>query len=265
MSYSVAAQIEEAKRWVGFHEGPGNQQPFTSWQFSGSLRNLAWCGSFADWCAVEKGGFRWSYAQLGYKGNAYVPAAVTASRRMGTWRSAWTRAQPGWQVIFDWNRDGEADHIETVVMDDGHKLITIGGNTSDAVLYRTRDRLYLMGFCALNMAGQGGGTPAPTPHPQPQPQPQPKPQEEDMLMVVTPHKGTPKGRTACAVLIPALNCVLLKNGARIDGDKKNGPTEYVWIVPGNGKPVSMDKRLDGKGIVVLKEDNGTFDGIFSHL
>lgn len=164
MSYVVADQIAELQAWVGFHEGRNNSNPFSLWHGYGTSY-LPWCDSFAQYCAVEKGGFRWDspYAQFGYKGSGYVPTTARDAQHMGIWRSKNTRARPGWQVHFDWNGDGEQDHDETVIADDGTNLVTIGGNTSNAVLYRKRDRRYVAGFVALDESGQLVQLPPPPP------------------------------------------------------------------------------------------------------
>src|SRR5262249_23890729 len=141
-------QLATAQRWLGFREGKNNDNPFSSWQ-GYPTPFLPWCDSFANYCAVQGGGFVWpDFCQFGAKGDGYVPYSEEHAQRMGIWKPSSAVARPGWQVIYDWQHDGIADHIETVVADDGHNLATIGGNTSDAVLYRRRTHQFVVGFAA---------------------------------------------------------------------------------------------------------------------
>jgi hypothetical protein len=166
MAYNKYAQIDELKRWVGWREGPNNQNPFSVWMGYGTPF-LPWCGAFANYCAVEKGGFHWdARAQFGYKGDGYVPGSVATAKRMGLWRSKYTKARPGWQAIYDWSGSG-GDHIETVIEDKRSifnwfgDILLIGGNTGNMVAYRLRNNSGLMGFIALDEAGQNAsGTPS---------------------------------------------------------------------------------------------------------
>lgn len=162
MSYHVDQQLAGARRDVGYHEGNDNYNRYSLWQY-GSPYN-SWCASASSYWAVQDGGFRFpEFFTYGYKGESYCPTFVTNLERAGWHRDSSYRAQPGDLVFFSWNRNGVADHCETVVLDEGELLITIGGNTSDGVYARTRDRKFVMAFGALSAAGQAFVAPPPPP------------------------------------------------------------------------------------------------------
>lgn len=61
--------------------------------------------------------------------SAYVPARVEIARQRG-WLIEPGAARPGDMVTFDWNDDGEDDHIECVESTDSTGVNDIGFNTS---------------------------------------------------------------------------------------------------------------------------------------
>ena len=153
LSGGTAAQLAALESKVGFEEGPNNQNPFGPWQ---GVANAAWCDSFAQWAAVEHGGFRWpDYCQFGSKGDAYCPYTKEHAQRLGYWRSADDAPQPGWQVLFSWSGSSTPDHIGTVLRDNGDStLTTIEGNYQDRVALVDRDRAYVVGYVALPFGGE---------------------------------------------------------------------------------------------------------------
>lgn len=151
MTYSGAATVAWAKTQVGFHEGWNNYNPYSAWQYGGP--NNPWCASF-QCMAQYMGGYRFKGCTYGDKGEAYVPTEALRAQAQGTWRDKYWRAEPGDAVFHDWEGNGEFDHVSIVVYDDGKYLLTIGGNTSDAVAYRTYDRSSVVGFWALSQDPQ---------------------------------------------------------------------------------------------------------------
>lgn len=110
----------------------------------------AWFGaSGVAFCAM---GVSWVLAQLGMTppgGHfAYVPYGIANARAAGCLVPV-TSAQPGDLVCFDWDEDGEADHVGFVEVNHGSYLQTIEFNTSGSwagsqsngggVYRRTRD------------------------------------------------------------------------------------------------------------------------------
>lgn len=152
MTYDAGKSIEIAKSFLGYHEGANNNNQFSAWQ--GLNPNNPWCASFACYCACNAGFAFPANSTFGVKGEAYTPTMKLRAQQAGYWRDKTWRAQPGDFVEYDWGNDGLIDHVEIVIADDGVHLVTIGGNVSDAVSYRTRDRTYVAGFVALSQAGQ---------------------------------------------------------------------------------------------------------------
>jgi hypothetical protein len=216
-TYYVENHIANLKHWVGFHEGFDNANPFSLWMGYGTS-HLPWCGAFANYCAVTAG-FRWpSYCQFNYKGDGYVPLSEQHAKEMGLWRDKHSHAKPGWQVIYDWTFDGVADHIETVLQDSDNQntLVTIGGNTGDAVQYKLRDRTYIRGFIALDEAGQNADASIPPPT-------QEQDTEEDEVMLIHDrHHTTDPFRPKTAQLIKSANRVFLWGGAKVSGGQFDG-------------------------------------------
>lgn len=160
MSYVAATQIAEAKRWVGFREGPNNANPFSQWQYGSSQQ--PWCASFTAYCAY-RAGFRFpAYCTYGERGDSWVTAVRRNAMRQGIWRARTVTARPGWLVIFEFTQPDQ--HIEMVISDQGQSVATIGGNTGNSVAYRVRSRRNVVGFVALDQAGQSA-PPAPVPPP----------------------------------------------------------------------------------------------------
>lgn len=153
MTYNAAASVAYAKTQVGYHEGANNSNKFSPWQ--GLDDNNPWCASFVCYCAVQAGGYHFpTNSTFGIKGEAYTPTMKTRAQQEGIWRDKHWRALPGDFVEFDWGNNGVIDHVELVIYDDGVNIITIGGNTSDQVAYRKRDRTYVAGFVALSQSPQ---------------------------------------------------------------------------------------------------------------
>lgn len=162
MTYSPTGQTQLARHYadIGYHEGPNNRNDFSKWQY-GDYYN-PWCASFVSFCAVEGGNFEFpDYFTYGAKGDSNVYWLGQHFMRMGIWREAHETARAGWIVCLSFGVPWQ--HTEEVLADQGPlgALATIGGNTGDAVKYRTRYRANVIGFGALDEAGQNAPPPAP--------------------------------------------------------------------------------------------------------
>ena len=121
--------LAEASKYIGVSEEPAgsNKVMFSEWYgMTGP-----WCAMFVTYCFVKAGsksfikGSRYAYCP-------YVLADAKASRN-GLRVIPKTDVRTGDIVLFDWNRDGTADHIGLVVMPPAKKkatFTTIEGNTS---------------------------------------------------------------------------------------------------------------------------------------
>lgn len=151
--------VLEAEGDVGFHEGSNNWNPYSLWQYGNP--NNPYCNSAACKWAYDAGFRFWSDCTYGEKGEAYTPTYAERAKTHGVWRDKNWRAKEGDDVEFDWEHNGVIDHVEKVVADDGTTIITVGGNTSNGVYYRRRDRTYVTNFVALSEAGQTAVTQPP--------------------------------------------------------------------------------------------------------
>lgn len=97
--------------------------------------SYSWCAVFVWWCMREAGA-----ADLYYDGkkSAYVPALLSWARQNGLVVSD---PKPGDWVLFDWNANAAPDHIGIVEEVKADSIVTIEGNTDDAVrrVVRARD------------------------------------------------------------------------------------------------------------------------------
>jgi hypothetical protein len=148
---------------------PGsNNNWITDWYYNW---DAAWCAMAISRALNEAWGDpdRWrvpGIAPTSTKGFAYVPyvqATFVNADRFGQ------NPQVGDLVIFDWDGDGEGDHIGLLdqVVGDGSFLVW-EGNTDEGVIRRKRRSMAVIaGFCYV---------------PYPAPAPEPQPQEDDMAL-----------------------------------------------------------------------------------
>lgn len=172
MSYKPSDAMAYARRQVGFQEVPdgSNCNPYSEWQYGVRCPGGGWCMSFASVCTVA-GGFRFEGATHGARGFSFTEAVEAWARPRGLWREKSWRAKAGDWAIFEFGGGYPTDHGELVDTDDGVWMVLIGGNTSNAVKYRTRDRKHVVGFIAFSESDQVAAPPAPTPTPAPPPKP----------------------------------------------------------------------------------------------
>lgn len=152
--------VQEAQYWanIGYHEGAANRNVFAQWQYGNAYN--PWCDSFVCYCSYM-GGYRFganggAHYACGERGDFNVGAHHQHAVTDGTWRAGSIVARPGWLVVLSFGIPDQ--HIELVLSDQGgDQLATIGGNTSDRCAYRTRSRSNVVGFVALDQAGQNAG------------------------------------------------------------------------------------------------------------
>ena len=124
-SPQVQKLLDEARSHLGFHEGAGNNNPFSH---ELGRPSEAWCADFVSYCA-KKAGL--------HVNTASAQGVANALQAHGTWKGR-SNPQPGDAVTFRWDgTHGWADHVglvEKVFQKDGKTYIqTIEGNSSDKV------------------------------------------------------------------------------------------------------------------------------------
>jgi hypothetical protein len=99
--------LNVARSQIGFHEGARNENPYGIWY---GVPNAPYCAMGISWCFGQLGLSHLIAAQTP-KGFSYNPTALTWFQRQGMVVNKF-QMQPGDLVMYDWNGDGVADHVE---------------------------------------------------------------------------------------------------------------------------------------------------------
>ena len=136
------AIVEVALTQLGNEGG----QPYWSWYgFDGRVE---WCACFVSWCAD----------QCGYIESGIIPkfsGCVDGSnwfKGNGQWQDRNYEPQAGDIIFFDWEGDGETDHVGIVEKCENGVVYTVEGNSGDAC----RQNQYTVGSSSI----YGYGVPA---------------------------------------------------------------------------------------------------------
>ena len=141
-SGSSKAIVEVALTQLGNEGG----QPYWSWY--GFEGRVEWCACFVSWCAD----------QCGYIESGLIPkfaGCVDGSnwfKDNGQWQDRSYEPQAGDIIFFDWEGDGETDHVGIVEKCENGVVYTVEGNSGDAC----RQRSYPVGSSVI----YGYGLPA---------------------------------------------------------------------------------------------------------
>jgi len=121
-------------------------EPYWSWYgFDGRVE---WCACFVSWCAD----------QCGYIDSGVIPkfaGCVNGSqwfKDRGQWQDGGFTPEAGQIIFFDWEGDGETDHVGIVERCENGIVYTVEGNSGDAC----RQRSYPVGSSSI----YGYGIPA---------------------------------------------------------------------------------------------------------
>ena len=130
------AIVEVALTQLGNEGG----QPYWSWYgFDGRVE---WCACFVSWCAD----------QCGYLDSGIVPKfagcvdGANWFKGNGQWQDRNYEPTAGTIIFFDWENDGETDHVGIVEKCENGVVYTVEGNSGDACRRKTRG-LFLWLFC----------------------------------------------------------------------------------------------------------------------
>ena len=126
--------------------GNAGGEPYWSWYgFDGRVE---WCACFVSWCAD----------QCGYIDSGVIPkfaGCVNGSqwfKDRGQWQEVGFTPEAGQIIFFDWEGDGETDHVGIVERCENGIVYTVEGNSGDAC----RQRSYPVGSRSI----YGYGIPA---------------------------------------------------------------------------------------------------------
>ena len=119
--------------------GNAGGEPYWSWYgFDGRVE---WCACFVSWCAD----------QCGYIDSGVIPkfaGCVNSSqwfKDRGQWQDGGFTPEAGQIIFFDWEGDGETDHVGIVERCEGGIVYTVEGNSGDA----RRQRSYPVGSSSI--------------------------------------------------------------------------------------------------------------------
>ena len=103
-------------------------EPYWSWY--GFPNRVEWCACFVSWCANEAG-----YIESGIIPKfAYCPTGAAWFQNRGQWAGRNFTPTPGCLIFYDWENDGEIDHVGIVESCEGSLIHTVEGNAGDAVV-----------------------------------------------------------------------------------------------------------------------------------
>ena len=121
-------------------------QPYWSWY--GFNSRVEWCACFVSWCANE----------CGYIDAGVIPkfaGCIQGSnwfKERGLWQDGSFTPSAGHIIFFDWEGDGETDHVGIVEKVENGTVYTVEGNSGDAC----KQNSYSIGSSVI----YGYGTPA---------------------------------------------------------------------------------------------------------
>lgn len=138
LKVSKSNYLTEAKKYLGV---TGRPNVFTRW-YAERVRDKGF--EFGSWCAMFLSYVSYKVGLLDATGAyAYTPYWVQWFRKVGRWGS---EPRVGAFVFFDWNGDGNPDHVGVVESWKPGLFYTIEGNKSDSVVRVLRDMKYVLGF-----------------------------------------------------------------------------------------------------------------------
>ena len=126
----------------------GNSGGQKFWSWYGFDSRVEWCACFVSWCAD----------QSGLIANGNVPKfslcsdGVSWFQGKNKWRSGGTTPTAGMIIFFDWDHDGNTDHVGIVEKCEGGRVYTVEGNSGDQVRQRNYavDYASIMGYGVIN-------------------------------------------------------------------------------------------------------------------
>ena len=126
----------------------GNSGGQKFWSWYGFDSRVEWCACFVSWCADQSG--------LIASGNvpkfSLCSDGVSWFQAKNKWQSGGTTPTAGMIIFFDWDHDGNSDHVGIVEKCEGGRVYTIEGNSSDQVRQRNyaMDYASIMGYGVIN-------------------------------------------------------------------------------------------------------------------
>lgn len=126
----------------------GNSGGQKFWSWYGFDSHVEWCACFVSWCADQSGLIE-SGKVLKF---SLCSSGVTWFQGKNKWQSGGTTPSAGMIIFFDWDHDGNSDHVGIVEKCEGGRVYTVEGNSSDQVRQRNYavDYASIMGYGVIN-------------------------------------------------------------------------------------------------------------------
>ena len=142
--------LKQAKKDIGYK---GNPNVYTKW-YCKDNKTHAWCGMYQQYLFKKEMKCNWLDSCSNF---AYVPTIVSWAKKKGYWNTNYTKAKTGDLVIYNWQptKKGHYSHVGMVEKVSGNNLISIEGNTTNAlgkkncVAKKTRNKKYIAGIVLL--------------------------------------------------------------------------------------------------------------------
>lgn len=104
----------------------GNVGGKSYWQWYGFDSRVEWCAIFVSWCANESGQLNISIPKF-----SRVEDGIQWYKNKNQWKDRNYTPKAGDLIFFDWESDGDPDHVGIVEKVDDNYVYTIEGNSSD--------------------------------------------------------------------------------------------------------------------------------------
>ena len=144
--YGIRASDDQIVTVALSQVGNVGGQPYWSWYGFGG--RVEWCACFVSWCANE----------CGYIDTGVIPKFALCSdgenwfKNRGQWADNSHEPVAGTIIFFDWEQDGETDHVGIVQKCENGIVYTVEGNSGDTC----RTKTYSVGSASI----YGYGIPA---------------------------------------------------------------------------------------------------------
>lgn len=153
----LASQYGSSGQIIGGASG----STYSLWYCGGSYwsgwdANTPWCALFLSWAASEvseniTGGIP-KFSNVNDGAEKFGWKATEKVGDFGTWKEKESDPTPGDFIFFDWERDGDPDHVGVVLSVDTNGIYTIEGNSGGkvAVRYYPAGDARIIGYGVLN-------------------------------------------------------------------------------------------------------------------
>ena len=143
---TLAGQVGSNGMILGGSPAPGKEW-YATWYNSDFTKDTPWCACFLSW-AIDKNDGKLRFADVAdgivRLGNDWHPKTENGY--------SISKAVPGDLIFFDWDGDGNANHVGALLLKDGGRIYTIEGNSGGmvAVRYYNNADARIMGYGVLD-------------------------------------------------------------------------------------------------------------------